>query len=322
MGHTFNTISNNSNFLRTLDSEKPDLLITSLSRLHSRDDIFDKLISYRKTNKIFVAVSIPLWRSPLAKYRINEDSSLSENHQFLDYIKRGLGDFFYNVCESEDYRMDGFEKGTGYRHHALPLAADKTLMNPEYDKGFASDISYIGTNLPEKRDFFKKNILPYKKQYRLKLYGQDWTVGDKALGWIQRAGQYFNIEQLKRVQKPKLQLADEPKIYLATTVNVNVHENYQRKYGGDCNERTFKIPAYGGFELTDNVACINKYFIPNTEIVIGESDDDWKQKLEFYLTNPEKRIPIIEAGKRRVLKDHTYHNRVEYILNYYKKAFS
>ncbi len=75
---------------------------------------------------------------------------------------------------------------------------------------------------------------------------------------------------------------------------------------------------YGGFEITDDVAVIRKYFKEGEEIVIAEDSKDWYEKIDYYIKNPEKRIKIMEAGKARVLKDHTYINRAKKIIDLYK----
>lgn len=311
LGHTFVPFTANDNQEELFERVQPDIFITSLHAYNLRHlDL--KILKDQKKKGMKVFVNTPFWKSPLSKGRINEAPSLSENKEYIALIKSGdFGDVYYNVCEDEDPRMEGFEKVTGYKHHTLPLAADKTLHFPEYSENFKADISYIGTYLPEKREFFKKVIFPLQKKYATKLYGQDWTLGDRVLGFAQKVGQYYNIPQVRSLQRPKLRLDDERKIYSSSTISINVHERYQREFGGDCNERTFKIPLSGGFEITDNVACIRKYFKEGEEIVIAENDDDYAAKLEYYLRNPEKRNAIIEAGRRRVLEEHTYYNRVE-----------
>jgi len=249
---------------------------------------------------------------------VNEVRGVERNHKLRTVIESGLGDVFFNQCERGDPRMVGFEEATGYRHYTIPLAADKRMHFPEYSKKFKAEVSYIGTYLPEKRKFLKEQVFPLKGQYDLKLYGQDWTLKDRLAGWGQKIGQYFNIPLLDSLQKPKLRLEDERKIYTSSLVSLNVHENYQREFGGDCNERTFKIPACGGFEITDDVACISKYFKEGEEIIIAKDKNDWFDRIEFYIRNPDKRLRIIKAGRKRVLQDHTYHNRVEGFLEIYK----
>jgi len=302
-----------------INNYNPDIIFLSLNRYNLKFLNFD-IVKLAKANGSKIMVSIPFWNSPISKSRINEAPGLSNDNFLLDIIrKEKIGDIYYNICEQGDARMEGFEKVTGYKHYTIPLAADDTIIYPEYDDKFKADISFIGTYLPEKRPFFNERIFPLKNKYNLKLYGQDWTFTDRMLGWVQRGGQYFNLPYLKSFRKPKLQLEDERKIYNSSLVSINVHEEYQRKFGGDCNERTFKIPLSGGFEITDNVACIRKYFIEGEEIVIAHNKDDWFDKISYYIENPEKRIKIIEAGRQRVLKDHTYKNRINTFISLYKE---
>jgi spore maturation protein CgeB len=178
-----------------------------------------------------------------------------------------------------------------------------------------ADISYIGTNLPDKRNFFKKNVIPLAQEYQLRLYGQDWNTASRMLGWGQRVGQYFNIPGLRSVRKPSLGIGDEGAIYKSSAISINIHEQYQREFGGDCNERTFKIPFFGGFEVTDNVACIQRYFKKGSEMIVGENDRDWVEKIHFYLKNPDERLEIINAGKARVLAEHTYIHRAQKMID-------
>ncbi|MEO0132848.1 MAG: glycosyltransferase [candidate division WOR-3 bacterium] len=317
MGHEFKTLTATSNLNQLLLDWQPNIFITSLNRYYIRYldlDILKKAVK----NGVVVFVNTPFWNPTISKLRINESPGLKNDKEMLELIHKGFGHIYFNSCETDDERMDGFEQTTGYKHYTIPLAADKTIIKPMYDKRFSADISYVGTYLPEKRHFFKEYVFPLKDKYKLKLYGQDWTIFQRILGWVQRGGQYFNIPYLRTINKPKLRLEDEAKIYNSSTISINVHEEYQKRYGGDCNERTFKIPLAGGFEITDDVACIRKYFKEGEEIVIAKDKKDWFEKIDYYIKNPEKRLAIIEAGHEKVLKKHTYHNRVEEVIHLYE----
>lgn len=317
LGHKFLPLTAAKNQGELLAKFRPDILITSLGRYHLKYlDI--GLIRDHKKPGLKVFVWMPFWKSPISRTRVNEAVGLENNHKFRTVIESGFGDVFFNQCERGDPRMEGFEEATGYKHYTIPLAADKTMHFPEYSERFRAEISYIGTYLPEKRGFIKGQVLPLKQKYDLRLYGQDWTLKDRLAGGGQKIGQYFNIPMLESLQKPKLRLEDERKIYTSSLVSINVHEDYQRKFGGDCNERAFKIPACGGFEITDDVACISKYFKEGEEIIIAKDKNDWFDKIDFYIRNPDKRLRIIRAGRKRVLRDHTYHNRVKKLLEIYR----
>jgi len=234
-------------------------------------------------------------------------------------IKSGeFGDVFFNALKQGCVSMSDFEKSTGYKLYTIPLAVDAiTLKDSKLVNKFVSDISYIGTYLVSKRKFFEEQVFPLRKKYKLKLYGEDWTTLDNSLGFIQKVGQYFNIPGVKSIRKAKINREDEGAIYASSIISINVHEEHQRKFGGDCNERTFKIPFCNGFEITDDVACIRKYFKVGEEIIVAENKQDWFDKIDYFIKNPDKRLEIMAKGKARVERDHTYHNRVNQIISIY-----
>ena len=319
-GHTFELMSADTpNQKDLIKNYRPNIIMLGLNKYNLKY-VDLEAVSLAKKNGAKIMFSMAFWTSPLSKTRINENSSLSSDKYLLDIIKSGLGDVYYNVCEQNDERMAGFEKTTGYKHYTVPLAADDSTIFPEYSEKFKADISYIGTNLPDKRPFFDAQVFPLSKTYDLKLYGQDWSSLDRALGWVQRAGQYFNVPYMKSFGKPRLQMDDERRIYNSSLISINVHEEYQRKFGGDCNERTFKIPLPGGFEISDDVACIRKYFKEGEEIIIAKDKNDWFDKIDYYIKNPKKRNSIIEAGRQRVQKDHTYKKRVKELIDIYNST--
>src|SRR3989344_1940029 len=318
LGHAFRPLTADDNPKEILTEFKPDVLFTSLNSYNLKYLPAESVKIYKKHGtKIFV--NIPFWKSPMSKLRINETPSISEKEDYVKLIKSGdYGDVYFNNCERGDCRMEDFEKTTGYRHYTVLLAADKTISAPKFSKKFACDVSFICTYLPEKRKFIQEYVLPLKEKYNLRLYGRDWTALDRFLNIIHRAGQYYNIPYLRSFKKYKPTLEEERQIHRSSTIALNIHEDYQKKDLGDLNERTFKIPISGGFEIVDNVPSLSKYFKDGEELIIAKDKKDWFEKIDYYIRNPNKRLPIIEAGKKKVLKDHTYHNRVRQLLSIYE----
>lgn len=317
LGHSFETLSAEDRFSELYEKFKPDIFVSSLNKYHFKYLNLDYLKVFRKEGLV-VFVNIPSWKDPSRKKRVNETFDIAGNSYLRDLVvKDRVADFYYGAYEEWDPRISDFEKETGQKYVTLPLAADRITLKSVRDKKFESDISFIGTNLPDKRKFFREYVYPLRKEYRVRLYGQGWTFLDRFLDDVGKFGKYFDIKFLGNLNTQKLSLNDEGKIYKSSGISINVHQISQREYGGDSNERTFKIPLCGGFELTDDVECIRKYFIEDKEIVIAKNKRDWFEKISYYLNNPEKRLPIIKAGRERVLKDHTYHNRVKKITELY-----
>ena len=315
LGYKFVTLTSKDNLKKILEKERPDIFITSSYNYYLKFLDLNLIKEYRKKGMVMFT-KIDYWHSPMK--RLSEAKSLKNEKKKVKMIKNGLlGDIFFYQTEQDDVRMDGFEKVTGKKFETILLAADKISMVEGYDSKFEADISYIGTNIPEKRLFFKKLLFPLKEKYNLKVYGQDWNLKDKFLGLVQRFGQYFNINLLKKVQKPKLRLDDEPKIYCSSKICVNIHDIYQIKYG-DINERLFKIMACKAFQIMPYMPVVKRYF-NSEEIVLAKNKKEWFDKINYYLNHPEKRKQIAEKSHKNVMENHTYHNRVNQIIDLYDK---
>lgn len=50
---------------------------------------------------------------------------------------------------------------------------------------------------------------------------------------------------------------------------------------------------------------------------MAKDKDDWFEKIAYYMKHPEECKTISEAGKKKVLTEHTYHNRVQRIIDIY-----
>jgi spore maturation protein CgeB len=49
--------------------------------------------------------------------------------------------------------------------------------------------------------------------------------------------------------------------------------------------------------------------------VIATGPSDWFDKVDHFLAHPDERHRIIEAGRARVLEEHTYHHRAQRMLH-------
>lgn len=316
MGHKFVVFSPGQDLEEFLNRHQPQLFITASHFFYRKFLDFELLKKWRQSRGMVLLTKIDFWDSPLNKNRINEAPGMKDDKEAKRLIKEDLlGDYYFHPSAQNDARMAGFAKFTSQDYITIPLAADPYSLKPIFTPKFAADISYIGTNLPQKRQYFKEWLFPLGEKYDLKLYGQDWTRRSRLLGYATKGGQYFNLPVIKSLQKPPLKLGDEARIYASSKILVNIHEDYQRRYGGDCNERTFKIPFCGGFEICDDVACVRDYFVEGRELVIAKTKQDWFDKIDYYFNHPDKAKKIAQAGRQKVLAAHTYKHRAQQMLD-------
>ena len=78
--------------------------------------------------------------------------------------------------------------------------------------------------------------------------------------------------------------------------------------------RTFAIGAAGAFQLVDWRPGLERFFVPDEEIVTYQTADELRAKASYYLANESARQRIARAGHERVLREHTYAHRIAQIL--------
>lgn len=79
--------------------------------------------------------------------------------------------------------------------------------------------------------------------------------------------------------------------------------------------RHFEIGGAMGFQLSNYVDFLERYFIFGQEIAIYNTIDDLEQKIKYYLSNGSEREAIARAGLERIRRDHTYEQRFKVLLS-------
>jgi len=70
--------------------------------------------------------------------------------------------------------------------------------------------------------------------------------------------------------------------------------------------RTFEVPGAGGFLLTQWADGLDKYYKTGDEIVTFERVRDLATSIRYYLSHPQERDAIAEAGYRRTCSEYVY----------------
>jgi spore maturation protein CgeB len=80
-------------------------------------------------------------------------------------------------------------------------------------------------------------------------------------------------------------------------------------------QRTFEIPACGAFQLAPRNDELLQFFTEDREIVCFSTLDELKDKVSYYLKNPDERNRIAKAGWEKCLSGkHSYQDRVQSFL--------
>lgn len=189
---------------------------------------------------------------------------------------------------------------------ALPEFHKAISLNPDEMKYYGSDISFMGAGYPNRRLAFR--MLADKN---FKIWGSDWDDEKQLAKNIQKNGERISEDE-------------SVKIYNAAKINLNLHSSLgidSLVSGGDfINPRTFELAAMGAFQLVDKRSLMAGLFEAN-ELATFDNIQDLYNLVDFFLAHPEERQKYAERAKERVLKDHTYQQRMEALLNYMVEKF-
>ena len=196
-------------------------------------------------------------------------------------------------------------------HNALylPLAADPNVHKPlnlslVEKQRFGADISFMGAGYPNRRAAFRHLV-----GYGLKIWGTEWDGDSVLMPHVQMQGQRISTE-------------DAVRIFNAATVNLNLHSSVKADElvsGGDfVNPRTFEIASCGAFQLTDERSLMPELFAED-ELATFSTLSELEDKIAYFQMHPEERMAFAERGRRRVLSQHTYTDRMRVLLDFVEK---
>jgi spore maturation protein CgeB len=98
--------------------------------------------------------------------------------------------------------------------------------------------------------------------------------------------------------------------------NGAIHLDIGRLYQPDIvTMRVFDVLACGGFLLANHSEALLEMFTPGVELECWSTLDELEDKVRFYQKHPDKAQAIAQAGRARVLRDHTIRQRLQTMLS-------
>lgn len=193
----------------------------------------------------------------------------------------------------------------------LPLAALPDFHKPlelsgAEKKEYGSAISFLGAGYPNRRLAFRPLA---DRDFRI--WGSDWDGETVLASNIQRNGARIGEEE-------------SVKIYNASQINLNLHSSLQTDSlvsGGDfVNPRTFELAAMGAFQLVDERSLMHELFEPD-ELATFSTGKELYEKIDHFLAHPEEREAYVRRARARVLREHTYQQRMRTLVDYMECNF-
>jgi spore maturation protein CgeB len=224
----------------------------------------------------------------------------------LDRVQSDPGDPFAALIPHYDIILtygggapvvSAYEKLGAKRCVPIYNALDPTTHHPvPPDARFAGDLGFLGNRLPDRErrveEFFMQaaNLSPGRK---FLLGGSGW--GDKPLP--------ANVDYLGHIYT-----ADHNAFNCTPLAVLNVSRESMVRYGFSPATRVFEAAGAGACLITDDWEGAELFFEPDQEILVAK--DSAEVAAQLSALTPERAKQIGTAALQRVLRDHTYTQRV------------
>ena len=175
------------------------------------------------------------------------------------------------------------------------MCADTAVYGgAQVDPKLECEIGFVGGYWPYKGQVIDRYLTPLLHpldRYNVKIFGNQ--VGG--------VNQYCGL----------IDDHDVKNLFVSAKICPNLSEPHAQVYGIDVNERIFKILYAGGFCISDNVEAYKMF---GDGIVIADSPDDFRDKIEHYKNAADERSLYAKRGQKFVAENHTGFHRIATIM--------
>jgi hypothetical protein len=233
---------------------------------------------------------------PTFSYHLDLMTGLGRKYEFINSGGTNLSHFFTVEKEFADF----LNAGTEVKGHYLPAGVIKRdCFIAKKDESFPYDVIFTGS-------YNYHQEWPYRRQLI------DWlknTYGSKFHRWGHDGYDGSN--------SPYVMGDALNPIYASAKVVVGdtLCPDFKKEYY--LSNRAFEVTGKGGFLIHPMVKGIEDCFEIDKEIVTYDygNFDELKYKIDYFVAHAVERETIRKAGHERTLKDHTFTNRLQFMLD-------
>lgn len=180
----------------------------------------------------------------------------------------------------------------------LPFAFDslKIKIHKNNKLKRKNEIFFLGTYDQKRYEIL--NSIKYKK----KIFGGNWLRIEKKKINNSVIGKHIYGKKISKLSNNS-----------AISLNILRKQNLTSH-----NMKTFEIPSQNGLMLTTRSKEQNNFFTENKSCFMYSSIKELNKKIDYIFKNPKKAEKIRRSGSK-VVKRHSYINRVKYLMNEMKK---
>jgi spore maturation protein CgeB len=263
-----------------IKENKPDFIIHTKDELPA--ELFQDLRQYAKVIQWYPDLAIPEWLPP--------------------YVR--ASDIFFTMAEGLVHEFRRFNPNTLWLTQAFePSFFHINTITSADINTYSADVTFVG-NLGSKTYYLsrRKNLKRIIKEgFNLKWWGpripRKLSTIPLHLGKLGRSygGRFIWGEEYAKVAKLS-------KVFLAFDAIPHIRKSM--------SARIYTAVGCGAFYMCQHVEGIEELFVPEKEIVTFQNEEEMVDMIRYYLNDDNARKSIAEAGKRRILKDHTYEVRI------------
>ena len=183
--------------------------------------------------------------------------------------------------------------------HWLPFACEPEVHKPiditlEERKMWGSDVTFVGSFYP-----YRGQILEQISDFDLKVWGPGWD----------KLSPRSPLKKLAR--DTKLKPKEWIKIFSSSKINIAIHYQDGKILCYQASPKVYETLACQSFLLVDNQKDVRSLFEDGRHLVIFNDIKDLREKIVYYLNNPEEREKIVKQGYQEVIQKHAYLHRLK-----------
>ncbi len=246
---------------------------------------------------------------------------MSDDHWRFDNYSKFMANKFNWIITTDENAINKYKKLGVNNVICSQWGFNQNEYSPKKNSNMNFSISFIGQPHSD-----RKKYIGYLQKNKLDIYcrGQGWKNGrikfNEMIDVFYNSKINLNFTSSSNIKNfknfIKIFLKKKGNLYGLNTLREMFH-NFRvffQKKTYQIKGRVFEITGSGGFLLTEYADYLEKYFEINKEIVVFKNQSELLEKIKYYTQNDDLRKKIALNGQKRVLKEHKYQDRLEYIF--------
>lgn len=261
-------------------------------------------------------ISAQTWKE-IAKICKSSDWFGDDNHRYDNYTRYKAA-YFTHPITCDFFSYDKYIKD-GYKNVIMSqwAAFNFDLIEEEPTDAHLYDVTFVGTY-----SNYRKCIYDYLKKNKISVqfYGNGWPGGKVTLG------QMKNIFRTSKINLCLEKLATNYDIRFLLSDRMRLLSFIKRTMMGkplytihkQIKARHFDICMCGGFQISEYVPMLEKYFNIGKELVVFSSLEELLALIQYYLPRKKEREEIALAGQYRTRAEHLMIHRWQQVISQLK----